>query len=182
MMYATWLWCNSLSKEQTFCNTTTGFPGKWQQRKVQKFHTDDSSGHYPDLGSQRACSQARGEKKNIFLSFRHFPTLTFCYCLLHWLRASQVARTKYYNTTCIINQDNDNLGNKFHGCFPDDSATKVQSNPHPTLKCGQKSQQIPRYPSVCPQGLIHISKFHLKSIMFQRYFWLAYAHVNFLKW
>ena len=136
-------------------------------KKVQKFHTDDASGHYPDLGSQRACSQARGEKKNIFLSFRHFLTLIFCYCLLHWLRASQVARTKYYNTTCIINQDNDNLGNKFHGCFPDNSATKVQSNPHPTLKCGQKSQQIPRYPSVCPQGLIHISKFHLKSIMLQ---------------
>ena len=122
---------------------------------------------YPDLGCERACSQARGGKKNIFLSFRHFLTLIFCYCLLHWLRASQVARTKYYNTTCIINQDNDNLGNKFHGCFPDDSATKVQSNPHPTLKCGQKSQQIPRYPSVCPQGLIHISKFHLKSIMLQ---------------
>ena len=157
------------SPESDIGDTSAEIPYWWRVRSTQ-------------IWDARELARRLGEGRRISFSLSAIFWLIFCYCLLHWLRASQVARTKYYNTTCIINQDNDNLGNKFHGCFPDDSATKVQSNPHPTLKCGQKSQQIPRYPSVCPQGLIHISKSHLKSIMFQRYFWLAYAHVNFLKW
>ena len=117
------------SPESDIGDTSAEIPYWWRVRSTQ-------------IWDARELARRLGERRRISFSLStifwhsHFATV-----FSESLPSSKNKVLQYY--MYYINQDNNNLGNKFHECFPEDPATKVQSNPPSHTKMWPKKSTNP---------------------------------------